>query len=215
MVTMPGQQRVETGGELSGLAPERCAPDLQTWNSYPAVEVPSADAVLTALASCERWPDYATAVGRFAPLCTGGLIGQVFEIEMATGTGPGAPVAARAHVTVTKLLTPSDPGALRAWFAELEDSLARYADEPSHAAPYGARPIAGIELSAHVGHFMGAGRNRILLYTHGGRAWIRAAGSWDPQKVADRELLAAHHALWGRGSVAGQSMLHQIALKLG
>ena len=51
---------------------------------------------------------------------------------------------------------------------------------------------------------MGAGHNRLILYTHDGAAWVRAAGTWDPMpwhvdrayRVAGR---AAQHAFWGEG----------------
>ena len=85
--------------------------------------------------------------------------------------------------------------------------------------PYAAKPLVGFDLTTHAGHFMGSGHNRLLLYTHDGRAWVRAAGTWDPMpwhvdqayRVAGRE---AQHAFWGEGDVAAQSMLHQLALQV-
>ena len=41
---------------------------------------------------------------------------------------------------------------------------------------------------------MGAGHNRLLLYTHEGKAWVRAAGTWDPDAVARRPRLRGRGA---------------------
>ena len=82
--------------------------------------------------------------------------------------------------------------------------------------PEGGEPLLGFDLTTHKGHFMGAGHNRLILYTHEGRAWVRAAGTWDPMpwhleqsyRVAGR---AAQHAFWGEGGEPRLSMLHQVA----
>jgi hypothetical protein len=60
-------------------------------HTYPPVEVPSADAVIGALAKPETWPDYASAIGRFTPLRPRGLAGQTFEIEVVAGADAGRP----------------------------------------------------------------------------------------------------------------------------
>ena len=78
--------------------------------------------------------------------------------------------------------------------------------------PEGGEPVVGFDLTTHEGHFMGAGHNRLILYTHDGRAWVRAAGTWDPMpwhveqpyRMAGR---AAQHAFWGEGGMARLSML--------
>jgi hypothetical protein len=72
---------------LGELTPERAPAEDQIWHTYPAVEAPSAEAVIDALTRPETWPDYASEVGRFTPLREGGLRGQTFEIEVAAGTG--------------------------------------------------------------------------------------------------------------------------------
>ena len=46
--------------------------------------------------------------------------------------------------------------------------------------PEGAEPLVGFDLTTHRGHFMGSGHNRLVLYTHEGRTWVKAAGTWDP-----------------------------------
>ena len=189
------------------------------WQTYPPVEMPSAEAVIAALTKPETWPDYASEIGRFTPLRPGGLAGQTFEIEVAAGTGSGRPIFTRGYVTITNLVTPDDPEGLQAWFDELETGLARYGDDEPRAVPEGGTPLVGFDLTTHRGHFMGAGHNRLLLYTHEGKAWVRAAGTWDPMPwhierayaIAGRE---AQHAFWGQGGVARMSLLHQLAERI-
>lgn len=94
---------------LGELTPECAAPEQQTWHTYPPVEMPSVDAVITALIAPETWPDYASEIGRFTPLRPGGLSGQTFEIEVAAGTAAGRPIFTRGYVTITALVTPDDP----------------------------------------------------------------------------------------------------------
>src|SRR4051812_20595265 len=204
---------------LGELTPENARPEEQVWHTYPAVEVPSAEAVIGALTRPETWPDYASEIGRFTPLRPGGLPDQTFEIEVAVGTASGRPIFTRGYVTITKLVTPDDPAALRAYFDELEEGLARYGDSEPRAVPEGGEPIVGFDLTTHQGHFMGSGHNRLLLFGHDGRTWVRAAGTWDPMpwhidrayRVAGRE---AQHAFWGEGNVERLSMLHQLARRV-
>ncbi len=205
--------------KVGPLTPESAPEEQRVWHTYPAVEMPSAEAVIDALTRPETWPDYASEIGRFTPLRAGGLDGQTFEIEVAAGTESGRPIFTRGYVTITRLVTPEDPDALAAYFAEVEEGLVRYGDYEPRAVPEGGTPLVGFDLTTHQGHFMGNGHNRLLLYTHEGRAWVRAAGTWDPMpwhidrayKFAGSE---AQHAFWGQGSVARLSMLHQLALRL-
>jgi hypothetical protein len=198
------------------LTPEAAAPEQQVWHTYPAVEMPSAEGVIAALTRPETWPDYASEIGRFTPLRPGGLMDQTFEIEVAAGTRSGRPLFTRAYVTITALVTPDDPRALRDWFAALEHGLARYGRGEPRAVPEGGEPLVGFDLTTHAGHFMGSGHNRLLLYTHEGRAWVRAAGTWDPMpwhvdrayRLAGNE---AQHAFWGDDP--SLSMLKQLALR--
>jgi len=201
---------------LGGLTPESAAPEEQTWHTYPPVAMPSVEAVVGALTRPETWPDYASEIGRFTPLRPGGLAGQTFEIEVATGTESGRPMFTRGYVTITTLVTPDDPQALRAWVDALEDGLARYGDGEPRAVPEDGEPVVGFDLTTHQGHFMGAGHNRLLLYTVDGQAYVRAAGTWDPMpwhvdQAYRRAGQTAQHAFWGQGDVARLSMLHQLA----
>ncbi len=204
---------------IGELTPERAPLTDQIWHTYPAVEVPSAEAVITALTQPETWPDYASEIGRFTPLREGGLLGQTFEIEVAADTESGRPIFTRGYVTITRLVTPDDPAGVEAYFAELEDGLARYGKDEPRAVPKGGTPLVGFDLTTHAGHFLGSGHNRLVLFENGGGTWVQAAGTWDPMAwhlsaaymVAGRE---AQQAFWGKGGVARLSMLHQIALRV-
>jgi len=204
---------------LAELTPECAPPDRRTWHTYPPVAMPSAEAVIGALTRPETWPDYASEIGRFTALRPGGLLDQTFEIEVAAGTGAGFPVFTRGYVTITRLVTPDDPAALAAYFAELEEGMARYGQNEPSIVPVGGEPLVGFDLTTHRGHFMGRGHNRLVLYMHEGRAWVKAAGTWDPMpwhidrayRIAGRE---AQHAFWGQGENVAASMLHQLALRL-
>ena len=204
---------------LGRLTPESAQREQQAWHTYPAVEVPSAEAVIAALTAPETWPDYGSEIGRFTPLRACGLPNQTFEIEVAAGTASGRPIFTRGYVTITTLVTPDDPAALRAYFDELEEGLARYGENEPRAVPEGGEPIVGFDLTTHQGHFMGAGHNRLVLFSQDGRTWVRAAGTWDPMpwhldrayRIAGRD---AQHAFWGEGNVERLSMLHQLARRV-
>jgi hypothetical protein len=198
---------------LGELTAESAPLEEQTWHTYPAVEMPSAERVIAALTQPETWPDYASELGRFTPLRPGGLAGQTFEIEVAANTRTAVPVFTRGYVTITSLVTPDDQQALSAWFEALEDGLARYGKDEPRALPEGATPLVGFDLTTHRGHFMGSGHNRLMLYTHEGRAWVKAAGTWDPMpwhldKAYQKAGSEAQHAFWGQEEL---SMLRQLA----
>jgi len=191
----------------------------QVWHTYAPVEVPSAEAVVAALVRPETWPDYATSIGRFTPLRTGGLAGQTFEIEVTAQLTEKAPVFVRGYVTITRLLTHAEPEQLAAYVAELNERMARVGRDEPQPVPDGATPLVGFDLTTHAGHFMGAGNNRLLLYELDGRAYLRAAGTWDDmpwhlEQAYRRAGAEAQAAFWGEGD-AQQSMLHQLALRTG
>ena len=63
---------------------------------------------------------------------------------------------------------------------------------------------------------MGAGHNRLVLYTLDGEALVRAVGTWDPMpwhidQAYRRAGRDAQHAFWGQGDVTQLSLLHQLA----
>jgi len=213
------EQRLELA-RVGALTPGAAPSEDQTWHTYPPVEMPSAGAVMAALTRPETWPDYASEIGRFTPLRTGPLLGQTFEIEVAAGAAAGRPVFLRGYVTISRLVTPDDPEALRAWTDELENGLARFGDgDEPRAVPEGGEPMVGFDLTTHEGHFMGAGRNRLLLFSFEGRSWVRAAGTWDPMpwhldEAFRRSGRDAQQAFWGQGGLERQSMLHQLALQV-
>ncbi|MBA2514423.1 MAG: hypothetical protein H0V26_08865 [Solirubrobacterales bacterium] len=212
------EQRLELA-RLGPLTPGIRPGSEQTWHTYPPVAMPPADKVIGALTRPETWPDYASEIGRFTPLRSSGLLGQTFEIEVAAGTAAGRPIFTRGYVTITRLVTPDDPDGLRAYVDELEDGLARFGDEEPRAVPEGGEPIVAFDLTTHEHHFMGSGNNRLVLFSHEGGTWVRAAGTWDPlpwhlEEAYRRAGRDAQHAFWGRGDLERQSMLHQLASRI-
>jgi hypothetical protein len=212
------EQRLERA-RLGPLTPGVRPGSEQTWHTYPPVAMPSAEKVIGALTRPETWPDYASEIGRFTPLRSTGLLGQTFEIEVAAGTAAGRPIFTRGYVTITRLVTPDDPDGLRSYVDELEDGLARFGNDESRAVPVGGEPIVAFDLTTHEHHFMGSGNNRLVLFSHEGGTWVRAAGTWDPlpwhlEEAYRRAGRDAQHAFWGQGDLARQSMLHQLALRV-
>ncbi len=204
---------------LGPLTPPSTSSPEQVWHTYPPVAMPGVDQVAAAVTRPETWPDYASELGRFTPVRPGGLDGQTFEIEVVGQPTTRTPVWLRAYVTVTRLVTASDPEGLAAYVTELNDGLARFARDEPPAVPDGATPAAAFDLTTHEGHFMGAARNRLVLYEQDGQAYLRAAGTWDPldwglAQVYDRFGYYAQHAFWGMQSPE-ESMLHQIAEQVG
>lgn len=205
---------------LGRLTPGEAPASAQTWHTYEPVALGSAEAAVAFLTQPARWPELTTEIGRFTPLRNLGLLGQTFEIEVTAGTASGRPVFQRGYVTITRLATGEDPEDLRRYVQELEHGLATYGHGESRAVPEGAEPIAAFDLSTHEGHFMGHGKNRLLIYRDGTRSWVRAAGTWDPMpwhldqvyRLAGRE---AQHACWGEHARERQSMLHQLAVLTG
>jgi hypothetical protein len=205
------QRHARLGAATPPSGPER----EQTWHTYPPVPVPSAERVVAALLRTETWPDYASAIGRFTPVRDSGLLGQTFEIEVAALLAPG-PIFTRGYVTVTRLVTADDQGALDVYVTELHEGLARFGRDEPPAVPPGARALVAFDLTTHEGHFMGPSKNRLLLFERDGQAYLRAAGTWNPmpwhlQQAYQRAGQEAQHAFWGMGAPE-ESMLHQIAL---
>jgi hypothetical protein len=92
-----------------------------------------------------------------------------------------------------------------------------FAARPQEQSPIpdGAEVHAGFDLVTHEGHFMGDAKNRLVVYSHDGRSFVRAAGTWDPMawhlaELYDRVGRWSQHAFWGMESPE-QSMLHQLA----
>src|ERR1700754_1962590 len=198
---------------MSELSPETVPLERQVWHTYDPIELPSAEGAIAALTRPETWPDYASELGRFTPLRPGGLAGQTFEIEVAANTRTALPVFTRGYVTITSLVTPEDPQARAAWFESTRAGLARHGFGP--ALPDGAEPLVGFDLTTHRGHFMGSGHNRLFIYAHEGRSWVRAGGTRDPMpwhldKAYRAAGAAAQAAFWGDEDAL--SMLRQLAL---
>lgn len=193
-------------GALRTLAPPREPAERQHWETYSPVELPDPDRAIALLADPPRWPDMASAAGRFTPVRPGGLEGQTFEILLSLHRIPRALLVTRGYVTCT---------AVHLGGPALEGAVA---DTGGHVdvIPEGGEPLAYVELTTHHGHFMGRAISRLLLYADGGRAYVRDVGSWDPLPPH----LAAAYAAGGRGAQEAfwgpadpeASMLVQLAL---
>jgi hypothetical protein len=200
--------------QLGPLTPPTRPVEEQTWHTYPPVEIPDAAATVESILAVEHWPDYMSELGRFTPLRRGGLDGQTFEIEVVGFPSPRTPVFTRGYVTVHDLVTAADPAPLDAW---VQDVRRGFAARPQEQAPIpdGAEVHAAFDLVTHEGHFMGDAKNRLVVYTHDGTSYVRAAGTWDPMawhlaEMYDRVGRWSQHAFWGMESPR-QSMLHQLA----
>jgi hypothetical protein len=200
---------------LGAPTPPRNALNEQIWHTYDAVAVPSAERVIAWLVRPEAWPDFASDLGRFTAVRSGGLPNQVFEIEIVAPLTPRTPAFLRGYVTVTRVLGLDDADDLRAYADELNELMLRAGRDEPAPFPHGCTPRVAIELTTHEGHFMGRGRNRLLLYEQDGRAFLRAAGTWDDMPITLESAYRtagrqAQQAFWG-DEHPNSSMLHQIA----
>ncbi len=190
----------------------------QVWHTYNPVPIASAPRTLAALARPERWPDFASDLGRFTAVRSGGLGGQSFEIEVISALTPRTPAILRGYVSVTRFFTlADDPDELAHYAARLSELMVRYGRDEPPAYPPGCTPLAAICLDTHEGHFMGRGRNRLLAYELDGRAYLRAAGTWDDMPVTLEQAYRtqgrkAQQAFWGDARPES-SMLEQIAIR--
>jgi hypothetical protein len=198
---------------IGEITPPAAPPDSRRWHTYPPVPLPDAAAAVAFLRRPERWPDAAAEGGRFTALGAGGLPGQTFEIEVNARPAPQVPVFTRGYVTCTGV---HEPGSgLDAWVSRLNAGVARAAPGDPAPVPAGARPLLGVELTTHEGHFLGRAHSRLVAYEDANGAWIRDVGEWDPLPW----YLAGSYALAGRRAQAAfwapepaeTSMLAQIA----
>jgi hypothetical protein len=202
--------------ELGPPTPPQRPDDEQVWHTFPPVEVPDAAATVTALLAVEQWPEYASELGRFTPLRRGGLAGQTFEVEVIGGPARRLPLLLRSYVTVEHLVTADeeDEDHRALWSTQVRLGFAARPEEPS-PIPEDATIHLAFDLVAHEGHFMGNAKERLIVYTHLGRSFVRAASSWDPlpphlATLYDQVGRGSQHAFWGMGRPE-QSMLHQLA----
>jgi hypothetical protein len=190
----------------------------QVWHTYHPVPISAPQRTAAALLRPETWPDYASDLGRFTPVRSGGLLGQTFEIEVISALTPRTPAILRGYVSVTRLLSCDDDGEkLLAYAARLSELMVRLGRDEPPAFPPGCTPLLALCLDTHEGHFMGRGRNRLLMYELDGRAYLRAAGTWDDMPMTLEQAYRsagrkAQQAFWG-DERPESSMLHQIALR--
>ncbi|MGH2920175.1 MAG: hypothetical protein ACRDLS_16480 [Solirubrobacteraceae bacterium] len=187
----------------------------QVWHTYDPVPAPSADRVMALLLRPERWPDFASDLGRFTAVRSGGLPGQAFEIEIMMPLTPRTPTFLRGYVTATRVVGLDDGDPIEPYADDLNDRMVRAGRDQPPPFPPGCTPRLAIELTTHEGHFMGRGRNRLLLFEQDGRAYLRAAGTWDDMPISLETAYRtagrqAQQAFWG-DEHPNSSMLHQIA----
>jgi hypothetical protein len=148
------------------------------------------------------------------------LTGAAFGAGALVGRASTSPQRREAAERITTLVSGADPAALTRYIDELNDGLARFGRDEPPALPSGAEPVLAFDLTTPEGHFMGRSKNRLVLFEEQGRSYVRAAGTWDPMpwhidqsyRRAGRD---AQHAFWGQGADPGESMLDEIALRLG
>jgi hypothetical protein len=200
---------------LGALTPPRAPLADQTWHTYQPVPIPGVEDLVAVLDATEMWSHYATDIGRFTALRPGPLHGQAFEIEAIAELARHAPMLTRGYVTVTKVLDRSQPDALREQLTAMSENLARMQRQEPAVLPPGAQPTHLIELTTHAGHFLGRGRNNLVLFEIDDRAYVRTVGNWDPMPWYVKLSYAyegadAQRAFWGLESPA-HSMLRQFA----
>lgn len=198
-------------GPLGALSPPAAPSEHQSWHTYPAVSLRSAAATVAALQEPRRWTEHGSALGQFVAVRRGPLAGQTFEIELVISIAARAPVLSRAYVTCTRVL---EDGDLVAWCRHLNQCLLA-AGSSTEALPVAAEPLIGLELTTHVGHFMGAATSNLVLFAEAGASYVRDVGCWDPLPAhLDLAYRArgseAQRAFWGGGDPA-DSMLHGFA----
>lgn len=192
-------------GRLGDLTPPQEPPERQQWATYPPVRLPDPDAALALLRDPSRWPDIASADGRFVPVRPGALSGQTFEIELAMRPAPRSLINTRGYVTCTEVRWKGAP--LRRAVERLDGRI--------EALPAGAEPLAYIELTTHDGHFLGRAVSRLIVFAAGGQAHVRDVGAWDPlpRHLAIPYRAGGHSAqiaFWGPDDPEA-SMLAQLA----
>jgi hypothetical protein len=206
--------------ELGPLTPPQAPEDQQVWHTFPPVEVPDAEATVEALLAVEQWPEFASELGRFVPLRRRGLAGQTFEVEAIGFPTRRTPLLLRSYVTVDHVVSAAeeDEEHRAMWATQVRLGFAARPEEPS-PIPEDATIHLAFDLVTHEGHFMGNAKERLIVYTHLGRSFVRAAASWDPlpphlATLYDQVGRGLQHAFWGMGRPE-QSMLHQLAAAVG
>ena len=118
--------------------------------------MPSAEAVIGALT---RPGDLARLRQRDRPLHAAARRaawpGQTFEIEVAAGTDSGRPIFTRGYVTITTLVTPDDPAALRAYFDDARGGPRPLRRGRAARGARGRRAVVGFDLTTHAGPLHG------------------------------------------------------------
>jgi hypothetical protein len=194
---------------LGELDPPRRPPGEQVWSDYAAVPLASAERAAALMEQPERWPGRrgrGRALHRAAPRRPGRP-----DLRDRDRRDPGA-ARARLHPRLRHRHARPAPRRRR------PRRVRRRADGRRRrtGGPRRRRRPPRVELTTHVGHFLGRGLSRLLVWEDDQGAWLRDVGSWDPlpaELAAPYRFAgeAAQHAFWGPDK-PDQSMLVQIAL---
>lgn len=176
--TYQPERRVDTNS-FGPLAPPRAPEAERTWHTYPPVPGPSADGLIDALRAVERWADYASALGVFTATLRGPLLSQTFETELLEPV-PNLTHPIRAYVSVTQVLGRERQEALDAHVAALNEAVAAWGEGDTTVVPTQATACLALDLTAHMGHFLGRARETLVVYEQDSQAFIRSTGTWDP-----------------------------------
>ena len=127
----------------------------------------------------------------------------------------------RGYVTITRLVTPADPGALGGWFA---GRSRRGSPGTATRAPRGSgrarTPLVGFDLTTRRDTSWATVTTACCCYTHEGKAWVHAAGTWDPMPShLERAYRVGGQAMpsmrsGARATSSRLSLLHQLALAI-
>jgi len=193
-------------GALKDLTPPERPAEERLWATYDPVVLPDPDAAQRLLLDPARWPDMASAAGRFTGVAGTELHGATFEISVIAAPAERAPIFTRAYVTCTGVHRDA---------ADLEAEVRGLTAAVPAALPAGAHAVALVELTTHRGHFLGRAVSHLLIYEHDGATFIRDIGCWDPLPphlavVYETVGKDAQVAFWGP-EPAEASMLAQLA----
>lgn len=200
------------------LAPPRAPDHERTWHTYSPVAGPSVAGLIDALERTERWPDYGSELGVFTATHRGPLLSQTFEVQLLKPV-PGLVHPLRAYVSVTQVIARDRAATLDARVRALNEAVSAWGEGARTVVPAGATPHMALDLTAHMGHFLGRARETLVVYEQAGQAFIRSTGTWDPLPP---RLKTAYES-WGKDQQEAfwgverpeRSMLCQLALAAG
>ena len=199
---------------VGAMPPESGPPEMQTWHTYPPVEMTSVE--VAGADSLDPRPGPITRADRSSAPRSAPAAAR---LRRSRSRRPRAPIGSAScsigGTSRSRVGTPDDPQALESYFAELRPG----GDTARSVAPR-ARSRVGFDLARHRACSSGPAADRLILFAAAAPDAGRRRRTSDPMpwhlaqsyRVAGR---AAEHAFWGEGDVARLSMLHQLARQIG